>query len=56
MLAINCKLGKQLRNKASKEIWEVEEVDGFNTFVNQWSGDTSDTLDEDLFHDLDYCN
>jgi hypothetical protein len=54
MLASKCRLGKRLRHKQSKEILEIQEVDGEKLWVNLIWGDTFDYVDEDLYDDLDY--
>lgn len=54
MLASKCRLGKRLRHKQSKEILEIQEVEGEKMWVNLIWGDTFDYVDEDLYDDLDY--
>lgn len=54
MSASECRLGKRLRHKQSKDILEVQEVDGIKLWVNLEWGDTFSYVDEDLYDDLDY--
>ena len=54
MRASNCRLGKRLKQKETKDIFEVQEVDGEKVWVDIKLGDIHDWLDEDLFWDLDY--
>ena len=53
MVANECRVGKQLKNKTTKEILEIQEVNGAKMWVNQ-NGDTFDWVDEGLYIDLDY--
>lgn len=54
MLANECRLGKRLKHKETKTIFEVKDVDGQKMWVDVKWGDISSYLDEDLFYDLDY--
>lgn len=56
MTASKCRLGKQLRHKQTKEIFEVQELDGVKLWVNINCGDTFSWVDEDLYDDLDYVS
>lgn len=54
MNALNYKIGKQIRNKQTKEILEIQNINGKKLWVNLDWGDTFDWVDEDLYDDLDY--
>lgn len=56
MSANEQRLGKRLRHKQSKDILEVQEINGIKLWVNLEWEDTFDWVDEDLYDDLDYCN
>lgn len=55
MRAVDCEMSKKLRHKVTKEIFELDVIDGEIMWVNP-SGDTFSSIDEDLFDDLDYCS
>ncbi|GAA0115270.1 hypothetical protein [Clostridium senegalense] len=54
MLASECRLGKKLKHKQSKDIMEVQEINGIKLWVNLNWGDRFSWVDEDLYDDLDY--
>ncbi|WP_187146690.1 hypothetical protein [Clostridium novyi] len=53
MVASEYRIGKRLRHKTTKEILEIQEVNGMKMWVNL-RGDIFDWVDEDLYIDLDY--
>lgn len=54
MSSNECRLGKRLKHKQSKDILEVQEINGTKLWVSLKCGDTFSWVDEDLYDDLDY--